>query len=78
MSKTSSKGRANTFFYKFIIGLIVVTVIYILTYAPYFYNVLSAYGIRGINAPACSIEALCIYINICFFDNYIESNLYIW
>ena len=49
--KTSSKGRANTFFYKFIIGLIVVTVIYILTYAPYFYNVLSAYGIRGINAP---------------------------
>lgn len=76
--KTSSKGRANTFFYKFIIGLIVVTVIYILTYAPYFYNVLSAYGIRGINAPACSIEALCIYINICFFDNYIENNLYIY
>ena len=56
--RTSSKGRGNIFLYKFLIGLIIITAIYILTYAPYFYNVLSAYGTSGINAPAYSIEAL--------------------
>jgi hypothetical protein len=55
--KTSAKGRKDTFLRKFAIGLIIVTSIYLLTYAPYFYNVLSAYGTRGINAPLCSIEA---------------------
>lgn len=34
------------------------TVIYILTYATYFYNVLNAYGIRQLSAPACSLEHL--------------------
>lgn len=56
--KTSAKGRTNTYFCKFVIGMIIVTLIYALTYAPYFYNVLSAYGTRGINAPACSLESL--------------------
>lgn len=56
--RTSSKGRGNIFLYKFLIGLIIITAIYILTYAPYFYNVLSAYGTSGINAPAYSIKAL--------------------
>jgi hypothetical protein len=55
--KTSAKGREDTFLHKFAIGLIIVTVIYALTYAPYFYNVLSAYGTRRINAPLCSIQA---------------------
>lgn len=36
--------------------MIIVTIIYVLTYAPYFYNVLNAYGIRGIDAPICSLE----------------------
>ena len=56
--KTSARGREDTFLCKFGIGVIIVTIIFALTYAPYFYNVLSAYGTRGINAPACSIEAL--------------------
>lgn len=34
------------------------TVIYILTYAPYFYNVLNAYGTRQLSAPAYSLEHL--------------------
>ncbi|MDO4945302.1 MAG: hypothetical protein Q4E74_08915 [Ruminococcus sp.] len=55
--KTSSKGREDTFLHKFAIGLIIVTIIYVLTYAPYFYNVLNAYGTRGIDAPICSLEA---------------------
>ncbi|WP_124100959.1 hypothetical protein [Ruminococcus sp. Marseille-P6503] len=55
--KTSAKGRVDTFLRKFTIGLIIVTIIYVLTYAPYFYNVLNAYGTRGIDAPICSLEA---------------------
>ena len=56
--KTSARGREDTFLCKFGIGVSIVTIIFALTYAPYFYNILSAYGTRGINAPACSIEAL--------------------
>ena len=56
--KTSARGREDTFLCKFGIGVIIVTMIFALTYVPYFYNVLSAYGTRGINAPACSIESL--------------------
>ena len=55
--KTSAKGREDTFLRKFAIGLIIVTIIYVLTYSPYFYNVLNAYGTRGIDAPICSLEA---------------------
>lgn len=55
--RTSAKGRGITFLHKLIIGLTIVTVIYFLTYFPYFYNVLSAYGTRGIDSPICSIEA---------------------
>lgn len=56
--KTSARGREDTFLCKFGIGVVIVTMIFALTYAPYFYNVLNAYGTRGINAPACSIESL--------------------
>ena len=56
--KTSARGREDTFLCKFGIGVVIVTMIFALTYAPYFYNVLNAYSTRGINAPACSIESL--------------------
>ena len=55
---TSKRGRYDIFLYKFGIGAIIVTAVFLLTYAPYFYNVLSAYGTRGINAPAYSMEHL--------------------
>jgi hypothetical protein len=32
--------------------------IYVITYAPYFYNVLSTYGTRALSAPAVSMEHL--------------------
>lgn len=56
--RCSYNGRLKTFVSKFFIALIVVTLIYVLTYAPYFYNVLSKYGTSSINAPACSMENL--------------------
>ena len=55
---TSPRGRIAVLIRKLIIGLIIVTIIYLLTYAPYFYSVFQAYGIRKINAPACSMEHL--------------------
>lgn len=56
--RTSPRGRGTIFVRKFLIGLIIVTVIYALTYAPYFYNVLHAYGTRQLSASACSMEHL--------------------
>ena len=56
--KTSPRGRGVVLLRKLIIGLMTVTVIYALTYGPYFYNVLHAYGTRGMGAPCCSMEHL--------------------
>ena len=55
---TSPRGRKAVFLRKLAIGITVLTVIYALTYAPRFYNVLHAYGTRGLSAPACSMEHL--------------------
>lgn len=55
---TSKSGRKQTFVSKFIISAAIVTIIYLLTYAPYFYSVLNAYGVQNINAPAYSMEHL--------------------
>jgi len=55
---TSPRGRRAVFLRKFATGMIVLTLIYVLTYAPHFYNVLHAYGTRAINAPASSMEHL--------------------
>ncbi|MBR6336199.1 MAG: hypothetical protein IKR76_00545 [Ruminococcus sp.] len=55
---TSARGRGAVFARKAIIGIIIVTIIYLLTYVPYFYSVLSAYGTGSIDSPACSMEHL--------------------
>ena len=56
--RTSPRGRGAVFVRKFVIGLIIVTVIYALTYAPHFYNILHAYGTRQLFASAGSMEHL--------------------
>ena len=55
---TSPRGRKVVFLRKFTVGMIILSIIYALTYAPYFYNVLHAYGMRGLYAPACSMQHL--------------------
>lgn len=55
---TSPRGRKAVFLRKFTVGMIILSIIYTLTYAPYFYNVLHAYGTRGLYAPACSMRHL--------------------
>ena len=56
--RTSQRGRGTVFVRKFVIGLIIITVIYALTYAPHFYNILHAYGMRQLSASAGSMEHL--------------------
>lgn len=56
--QSSYKGRKDTFVSKFIISIIIITIIYLMTYLPYFYNVLNTYGRRGILAPANSMQHL--------------------
>ena len=56
--RTSPRGRGTVFVRKFLIGLIIITVIYALTYSPYFYNVIHAYGMRQLSASAASMEHL--------------------
>ena len=56
--KASYKGRLHTFLCKLGISVIILTVIYFTTYAPYFFNVLQAYGVRALSAPAYSMKHL--------------------
>lgn len=51
-------GRKRYLYYKLIIAFMLVIVLYIATYVPYFYQIISAYGSAGINAPAYSMEHL--------------------
>lgn len=56
--RTTLYGRKRTFLYKLLISVTVVTVVYAITYGPYFFNVFVTYGSRGLAAPACSMEHL--------------------
>ena len=56
--QSSYKGRKGTFVSKLVISIIIVTIIYLTVYLPYFYNVLNTYGRRGILAPANSMQHL--------------------
>ena len=55
---STPRGRKAVFLRKLVIGMLVLTAVYALTYVPYFYNVLNAYGTRQLSAPACSLEHL--------------------
>ena len=55
---STPRGRNAVFLRKLCVGMIVLTDVYALTYAPYFCNVLNAYGISQLSAPACSLEHL--------------------
>ncbi len=55
---STPRGRKAVFLRKLVIGTLVLTAVYVLTYVPYFYNVLNAYGTRQLSAPACSLEHL--------------------
>ncbi len=56
--RCSKNGRGKTFASKLIISSVIVLTIFCVTYIPYFYNVLSAYGTSSLSSPACSLENL--------------------
>ena len=56
--RTTFKGRRRLFLTKLLISVLIISVIYLLTYGSYFYSVLHTFGTRAIDAPACSLQCL--------------------
>lgn len=56
--KTTYYGRKRTLGMKLLLGVMTVTIIYVITYAPFYYSVLSEFGVESIHAPACSLQNL--------------------
>lgn len=56
--KCSAKGRRETIGVKFVMGVIIALVVWLLIFLPFICNVLSAYGTRGLEYPACSMRHL--------------------
>lgn len=56
--KMTCHGRGKTRGIKTIHGLLVIISVYLLTYVPFYYSVLSEYGTESIHAPACSLQHL--------------------
>lgn len=53
-----ARGRRELACRKYLIAILIATIIYGLTYAPYFFNVLHAYGTKMIDTPAYSLPEL--------------------
>lgn len=51
-------GKKKRIIIKVVLGIITVTSVYLLTYAPFYYSVLSKFGVESIHAPACSLVHL--------------------
>lgn len=56
--RSSCRGRGAVPGAKIFLGLLVITVVYLLTYGAFYYRVLAEYGTESIHAPACSLENL--------------------
>lgn len=56
--RATKKGKWHLGICKIMLGIVIVTTIFLITYVPHYYNVLHAYGQAGIYAPACSLEHL--------------------
>lgn len=58
LQRATVRGRKALTLRKVLIGSLVLTVIFAMLYVPFFYNVLTTYGTRGIMFPACSMTHL--------------------
>lgn len=56
--RSSYKGQKPVLICKLCIAFLIVLMLYLAVYVPYFVQVLSAYGTEGIHAPAASMEHL--------------------
>ena len=58
MIRATRRGRRYLFARREVIGTIVLLIIFGVTYIPYIFSVLNAYGTQGIDFPACSVHCL--------------------
>ncbi|HKM33859.1 MAG TPA: hypothetical protein VJY54_03850 [Lachnospiraceae bacterium] len=54
--RSSAKGRGLLNRRKVLLGSLIIFIIYMATYVPFFYSILTVYGTRGIDMPVCSME----------------------
>lgn len=55
MLQATVNGRRRVLWIRIFLGTLVVTFVYLLTYVPFYYSVLSEFGTESIHAPACSL-----------------------
>ena len=58
LQRATVRGRKVLMLRKVLIGTLVLTAIFALLYVPFYFNVLTTYGTRGIMFPACSMTHL--------------------
>lgn len=58
LQRATVKGRKELTLRKVLVGTLVLTVIFALLYVPFYFNVLTTYGTRGMMFPACSMAHL--------------------
>lgn len=58
LQRATVRGRKALTLRKVLIGTLVLTIIFALLYVPFYFNVLTTYGTRGIMFPACSMTHL--------------------
>lgn len=58
MIRATRRGRRYLFARREVIGTIVLLIIFGVTYMPYIFSVLNAYGTQGLDFPACSVRCL--------------------
>lgn len=61
LAESYRRGRRELAVRKYLVAFLIATIIYMLTYGPYFYNVLHTYGTQMLGAPAYSIPELAGY-----------------
>ena len=58
MIMATRRGRRYLFVRREVIGIFTLLIIFGVTYIPYIFSVLNAYGTQGLDFPACSVRCL--------------------
>ena len=61
MIRATRRGRRYLFARREVIGTLTLVIIFGVTYIPYIFSVLNAYGTQGMDFPACSVRCLETY-----------------
>ena len=83
MIRGTRRGRRYLFARREVIGTIVLLIIFGVTYIPYIFSVLNAYGTQGLDFPACSVHCLewcprCVTIRLYLIGQNLLRFIVLW